>query len=112
MVWAFDPASSALVVFGCVSVIQFSVVVLFGRTDCSVVLIVRSFGCWSLGRSLNRSVVVPGTLRSFILSVVQVFGRLLFGCSAHWWPFSGLFFVGPSLGEIFPAESFKSKHSY
>ena len=102
-----------MVVFGCVSVIQFSVVVLFGRTDCSVVwlLVSRSF-VKSFGRSLNRSVVVPGTLRSFILSVVQVFGRLLFGCSAHWWPFSGLFFVGPSLGQIFPAESFKSKHSY
>ena len=44
---------------------------------------------------------MPGTLRSFIRSVVQVFGRLLSGCSTHWWPFEGLFFVGLSLGEHF-----------
>ena len=89
-----------------VSAIWFSVVVLF------VVLIVLSFGCWPLGLSLNRSLAMPGTLQSFIRSVVQVFGRLLFGISAHWWTFSGLFFVGPSLGERFLPRVFKSKHSY
>ena len=85
MIWAFDLARSVLVVFGFVSSFGFRLL------SCSVVLIVRSFCCWPLGCSLNHSVIMPGTLRLFICSVVQVLDRLLFGCLAHWWPFSGLF---------------------
>ena len=38
--------------------------------------------------------------------VVHSFGRLLSGSSAHRWPFSGLFFVGSFLGELFLFERY------
>ena len=102
MVWAFDPASSALVVFGCVSVIQFSVVVLFGRTDCSVVWLlvsrsfVKSFGrcAWDLAvvHSFGRS-----GIRSFRYSVVCCLVVRLIG--GH---FRGCFSLVLLLNKFFP----------
>ena len=86
MVWAFDPALSVLVVFGCVSVVRFSVVVLymFGRVDCSVVWMMasRSF-VKSFGRYAWDLAVVHSFGRSGIRSLgVWLFGSLVAVCGA------------------------------
>ena len=101
MAWAFNPARSVLVVLGCVSVIRFSVVVLFGPVGCSVVWLItsRSF-VKSFGRYAWDLAVVHFFRRSGIRSfAVWLFGSLVavFGAVFRW-SFSW---------RTFPTESFK-----
>ena len=76
MVWAFDPARSVLVLFGCVSVIRFSVVVLIGRFDCSIVWLlasqsfIKSFGRYAWDLAVVRSFRYQSVVRCLVILLI------------------------------------------
>ena len=98
MIWAFDLARSrsVLVVFAFVSVIRFSVVVLFGRVDCSVVWLLASR---SFVKSFGRYAWDLAVVHLFGHSDVRSFAVWLFGSlvAVFWavfrWSFSCEFFL-------------------